>query len=71
MNKTYTRRWVGLALVFAGTGLVTIHYIDYGWTSHLTFPDHGIVGAVLFIIGVILGLGKPGTRAKPPGEEER
>jgi len=68
---TYIRRWLGLALVLGGTGLVAVHYIDWGWTAHLAFPDHGIVGMILFIIGVILGLGKPGTRAKPPGEEEK
>ena len=68
MNWTYTRRWLGMALALGGTGLVAVHYMDYGWTAHLAFPDHGIVGAILFIIGVALGLGKPGTRAKPPGK---
>ena len=73
MNWTYTRRWVGLVLALAGSGLVLEHYISWGWTAHLVWPpiDHGIVGAILFIIGVALGLGKPGTRAKKPGEEER
>ena len=71
MNWRYTRRWVGLVMVLGGTGMVLEHYISHGFTGHWTFPDHGIVGAILFIVGVILGLGKPGTRAKPPGEEEK
>ena len=70
MNWTYTRRWVGLALVLGGAGLTTVHYIDYGWTAHLTFPDHGIVGGILVIIGIALGIGKPGTRAQPPETKE-
>ena len=64
------RRWVGMALAITGAGLVGVHFSDYGFTGHWTPIDHGIVGAILFIIGVALGLGKPGTRAKPPGEEE-
>lgn len=71
MNWTYTRRWLGFATMVTGGGLILEHYISYGWTAHWTLNDHGVVGAVLFIIGVALGLGKPGTRAKPPGEEEK
>jgi len=67
---TYARRWLGMALVAGGAGLMAVHYMDYGWTAHLTFPDHGIAGLVLVIIGAILGLGKPGTRARPPGEQK-
>lgn len=71
MNWTYTRRWLGMALVLGGTGLVAVHYMDYGWTGHWTLIDHGVVGIILVVIGGILGLGKPGTRAKKPGEEEK
>ena len=65
------RRWVGALLVVSGAGMSLLHFVDYGFTAHWTPVDHGIVGAILFIIGVALGLGKPGTRAKPPGEEEK
>lgn len=70
MNWTYTRRWLGLALVLGGAGLTAVHYIDYGWTAHLAFPDHGVVGILLVLIGGALGLGKPGTKAKPPTDKE-
>ncbi len=73
IDLTYTRRWLGMALVIGGAGLVAVHYIDYGWTAHLCFPDHGVVGAILFLIGVGLGIGRPGTRAKPPasGDDQK
>ncbi len=68
------RRWLGMALVLGGAGLMLVHFVDYGSTLH--FPvegivvDHGVVGLILVIIGAFLGLGKPGARAKKPGKEE-
>jgi len=59
------RRWIGLASVLGGTGLILCHYIDYGYTAHFTMPDHGIVGMILVIVGGFLGIGKPGANTKP------
>ena len=58
----HNRRWLGLALVLAGAGLTTVHYIDYGYTAHFTMPDHGLVGIILMVAGGFLGIGKPGAK---------
>ena len=58
------RRWLGMASVIGGAGLILCHYIDYGYTSHLAFPDHGIVGIALVVLGGFLGVGKPGAKLK-------
>ena len=62
------RRWMGMAMVLGGCGLMLVHFIDFGFTLH--FPvtgiifDNGAFGLLLVIIGAFLGLGKPGTSAK-------
>ena len=56
------RRWLGMASVITGAGLILCHYIDYGYTSHLAIPDHGIVGILLVVAGGVLGIGKPGAK---------
>ena len=69
MRKSLTyllsqRFWVGLACVLGGSGLMLIHYIDYGGTLHLTFPDHGTAGLILIIIGALLAGLKPGVNRR-------
>ncbi len=59
-----------MGMSLAGAGLVAVHFMDYGFTGHYIFPDHGVFGAILFSAGFLIGLGKPGTRAKKPGKEE-
>lgn len=59
------RYWIGMASVLAGSGLMLVHFIDYGGTLHFTFPDHGTAGLALIIIGAIMAGLKPGkTRRK-------
>jgi hypothetical protein len=53
-----------MASVITGAGLILCHYIDYGYTSHLAIPDHGIVGIALVVLGGFLGVGKPGAKLK-------
>jgi hypothetical protein len=64
------RRWLGMASVLAGAGMILVHYVDYGFTAHLTMPDHGMTGLLLVIAGVFLAIGKPDRRARRPGKKE-
>jgi len=54
------RRWIGMTMCLAGSGMVLVHWIDYGLTGHLIFPDHGVGGLALFILGWFIGVGRPG-----------
>jgi len=58
------RHWLGMALGLGGAGLMLVHFIDYGFTLHLTAVDHGTVGLILIILGAFLGAGKAGARRR-------
>jgi len=58
------RFWIGMASVVAGFGLILVHFIDYGGTIHFTFPDHGVAGILLVVIGGLLAGLKPGVNRR-------
>ena len=58
------RHWLGMALGLSGAGLMLLHFVDYGFTIHLTTLDHGTVGLIMIIIGALLGAGKAGARRR-------
>jgi len=37
----------------AGIGLMVHHYKKYRLPLHLTFPDHGVYGVVLIVVGSV------------------
>ncbi|MFH0914566.1 MAG: hypothetical protein V1849_04690 [Chloroflexota bacterium] len=55
---------LAFALAGCGAGLLFEHLLYYGGTLHFTFPDHGVVGAILLVIGTILAGLKPGRKRR-------
>ena len=57
------RHWVGRTAVLAGMALLGEHLYQYGG-FHLTFPDHGVVGLALIVLGSLLAALKPGEKKR-------
>ena len=59
------RHWLVMALGLGGAGLMLLHFVDYGFTIHLTALNHGTVSLIMIILGAFLGAGKAGERRRP------